>query len=116
MAMDNGRRRRHPWICERSLPGDFQLIDFPVAGAPCAAARWINEKGDIVGLYANTLDECSAFEAHGFLLRDGKYTAIDVPGSIYADAFSLNDDGVIVGDFTDRNGNIHGYKAVPKDQ
>ena len=81
-----------------------------------SAARWINESRDIVGVYANTLDECYAFQAHGFLLRQGAYTAIDFPGSVYTEAFSINDDGVIVGDYTDKNGNTHGFKAVPKDE
>jgi uncharacterized membrane protein len=99
----------------RIKPGDFEIIDFPTAGAPCSALRWINERGDIVGVYANTLDECFAFQAHGFLLREGRFTAIDFPGSVFSDAFSINDDGVIVGDYTDKQGVQHGFKAVPND-
>ena len=99
----------------RVKPGDFRIIDFPDAGAPCSALRWINERGDIVGVYANTLDECFAFQGHGFLLRDGKFAAIDYPGSVFTDAFSINDDGVIVGDYTDKQGIQHGFKAVPDD-
>ena len=73
----------------------------------------INERGDIVGVYANTLDDCFAFQAHGFLLRDGQFIALDYPGSQYTETFGLNDDGVIVGDFTDRKSVHHGFKAVP---
>ena len=126
MAMDNGRVAVgdlctdvdggiHGYL--RNRPGDFQIIDFPGAGAPCTAARWINESRDIVGVYANTLDECFAFasQAHGFVLRQGAYTAIDFPGSVYTEAYSISDDGVIVGDYTDKQGNVHGFKAVPKD-
>jgi probable HAF family extracellular repeat protein len=121
MAMDNGRVAVgdiftdadggiHGYI--RNGPGDFQIVDFPGAGSPCSALRWINERGDIVGNYANTLDECYAFQAHGFLLRQGQFTAIDFPGSVYTETFAINDDGQIVGDYTDNNGNTHGFKAV----
>jgi uncharacterized membrane protein len=103
----------HGYLSAKS--GDFQIIDFPDAGAPCSALRWINERGDIVGVYANTLDECFAFQAHGFLLRDGRFAAIDFPGSVFTDAFSIIDDGVIVGAYTDKQGIQHGFKAVPND-
>jgi probable HAF family extracellular repeat protein len=122
MAMDNGKvlvgdlctdvdGGIHGYI--RNKPGDFQIIDFPGAGAPCSALRWINERGDIVGVYANSLDECFAFRLHGFLLRQGHYAPLDVPGSVYTEAFAINDDGEIVGDYTDKDGNQHGFKAVP---
>lgn len=125
MVMDNGRVAVgdlctdvdggiHGYL--RNKPGDFQIIDFPGAGAPCTAVRWINESRDMVGVYANTLDECFAFQAHGFLLRNGQYSAIDFPGSTFTDAFAISDDGVIVGDFTDRKGNAHGFKALPNNE
>lgn len=100
----------------RTRDGDFQIIDFPRTGAPCSALRWINERGDIVGVYANTLVECFAFQLHGFLLSEGKYTTIDVPGAAFTDALAINDDGQIVGDYTDRQGNNHGYIAVPSSE
>ena len=34
---------------------------------------------------------------HGFLLRQGKYVAIDFPGSTSSNLLAINDDGVIVG-------------------
>ena len=95
----------------RPRPDNFQNIDF--AGADCTSARWINEKDDIVGAYGNTLDECSASQFHGFVLRQGLYAAIDFPGSMFTDAQAINDYGVIVGDFTDTNGVVHGFQAVP---
>ena len=52
---------------------------------------------------------------HGFLLRQGKYTAIDAPGSTSTAVLAINDDGQIVGNYTDKQGNTHGFKAVPKD-
>ena len=69
----------------------------------------------MVGIYANSPSECDNFQTHGFLLRDGQYTAIDFPGSIISGVFCINDDEVMVGQFTDKNGNAHGFKAMPKD-
>jgi probable HAF family extracellular repeat protein len=122
-AMDNGRvlvgdfcsitdGLIHGYV--RSRPGNFQTIDFP--NALFSAIRWINEKGDMVGIYCNTPDECSSFSTqHGFLLRQGEYTAINFPGATYNILRAINDDGEIVGDYTDKNGNTHGFKAVPMD-
>ena len=123
LAMDNGRvlvgdfctdadNGIHGYV--RNKPGDFENIDFPHAGAPCTAVRWINERGDIVGVYANSLSECYSFQLHGFLLANGKYTAIDFPGAVYTSLLAINDDGEMVGQFTDQKGNTHGFKAAPK--
>lgn len=99
--------------------GKFQTITFPTGGSfPCTGPRWINERGEIVGLYvvANNSDECYGAEAiHGFLLRHDKYTAFDVPGSLSSTPLAINDDGVIVGAYTDKNGVTYGFKAVPRD-
>jgi uncharacterized membrane protein len=125
LAMDNGRvlvgdfctdadNGIHGYV--RNKPGDFENIDFPHAGAPCTAVRWINERGDIVGVYANSLSECFSFQLHGFLLANGKYTAIDFPGAVYTSLLAINDDGEMVGQFTDQKGNTHGFKAAPRDE
>ena len=127
MAEDNGRvmvgdaamqpdGALHGYVSNQ--PGDFQLIDFPGLSVPCTGPRWINQRGDIVGLFAyvNTVDDCYAGPAlHGFLLRQGKYIAIDVPGSTSTSVFGINDDGVIVGNYADKLGVTHGFKAVPRD-
>lgn len=99
----------------RIKPGDFRTIDFPSAGAPCTAVRWINERGDMVGVYANSPSECDAFQTHGFLLQEGHYIAIDFPASIITGVFGINDDGKMVGQYTDKNGNAHGFEAVLKE-
>jgi uncharacterized membrane protein len=101
----------------RNKPGDFHLIVFPGSALPCTGARWINQRGDIVGFftYIDSFEDCSGADTHGFLLRGGEYTQIDFPGSIDTKVLAVNDDGVIVGNFTDKPGNGHGFKAVPKD-
>jgi uncharacterized membrane protein len=106
----------HAFIRHKS--GDFQLIDFPGLSVPCTSARWINQRGDIVGSFAHvdSVEECGPEgPADGFLLRDGQYTRIDVPGSTRTRVFAINDAGVMVGRFTDQEGNVHGFKATPRD-
>ena len=101
----------------RNRPGDVQLIDGPGTIFPCTFARGINERGDVAGAFAivNTVDECNSTPpAHGFLLRQGEYTIIDFPASPDTFVTGINDDGVIVGLFTDKKGHGHGFKAVPK--
>ncbi len=108
---DNGI---HGYI--RNTNGDFATIDYPGAGAPCTAVRWINERGDMVGVYANTLDDCFNFQTHGFLFRNGEYIGIDFPGAVITGVFGVNDDGVMVGQYTDKNGRARGFKALPSEQ
>ena len=103
----------------RDKLGKFHLIDFPGLSVPCTAPRWINERGDIIGLFAyvSAVDDCFLGPpAHGFLLRQGKYVAIDFPGSTNTRALAINDDGQTVGFYTDGAGVNHGFKAVPKDE
>ncbi len=101
----------------RAKPGDFQLIDVPGTSVPCTVARWINQRGDIVGFFAfvDNLGDCTGDTSHGFLLRHGRFTQVDFPRSVNTKVLAINDDGVIVGNFTDRQGNVHGFKGVPKD-
>jgi probable HAF family extracellular repeat protein len=100
-------------------PGKFELIEYPGLAVPCSGLRSINQRGDIVGAfgYVNVVDECYPpfDDQHGFLLRDGQFTLIEFPGSPSTDAMCINDDGVIVGRYTDRNGSFRGFKAVPSE-
>jgi hypothetical protein len=99
--------------------GKFHTISFPSGGSfPCSGLRWINEKEEMVGLYAvaNNFAECYGAEViHGFLLRNEKYIAFDVPGAVVSNPLAINDDDLVVGYYTDKNGVTHGFKAVPKD-
>jgi hypothetical protein len=97
--------------------GQFELIEYPRLKVPCTGARFVNQRGDIVGGFAiiNSVDECAPpfEESHGFLLRDGRFTLIDFPGSPSTDAMAINDDGVIVGRYLDQKGRFRGFKATP---
>jgi probable HAF family extracellular repeat protein len=72
----------------------------------------MNERGDIVRVYTNSLNATRS-NSHGFLLTEGRYEAIDFPGAAYTTVLGINDDGEIVGQFTNRSGVAHGFKAVP---
>jgi hypothetical protein len=50
---------------------------------------------------------------HGFLLRHGSYTTLDVPGSTGTSASEINASGKIVGYYVDVTGNWHGFLATP---
>ncbi len=98
--------------------GKSRWIIFPGSQVSCTSARWINQQGDIVGLFSEVedSDDCVGEGNHGFLLRSGEYTRIDIGGSIATAVLSINDDGVIVGRFTDSDGITHGFVAVPQEE
>ena len=50
---------------------------------------------------------------HGFLLDNGNYTTIDVPGSSLTAAMGINDAGQIVGTYVLPDGTYHGFLATP---
>jgi uncharacterized membrane protein len=89
--------------------GRFHTIDIP--GAAVTELYVINNRGDIVGVYA----EQGTFEQHGFLLdRHGRMTEIKVDGGQFTFPFGVNDRRQIVG-FTSDTGpdgagiNVHGF-------
>lgn len=96
--------------------GAVQLLDPPGTIFPCSHARGINERGDVAGAFGivHTADECHGPQ-HGFVFRQGEYDVIDPRGSVDTFVFGINDDGAVVGVFTDKEGIVHGFKATPKD-
>ena len=77
------------------LAQTWTTIDCPDALA--TYARSINERGEIVGICENATGE------HGFLLRRGRFTMIDVPGAAEGTtaAFGINNRGDVVGRYVD---------------
>jgi uncharacterized membrane protein len=75
-----------------------------VPGAVLTVAEGINILRQIAGLYVDPDGN-----QHGFVLRRGVYTAIDVPGGINTGVFSINANGEIVGSYDDAGGVTHGY-------
>jgi uncharacterized membrane protein len=89
--------------------GRFHTIDVP--GAAATELYAINDRGDILGAYA----EHGTFEQHGFRLdHHGRITEIAVDGGQFTFPLGINDRGQVVG-FTSDAGpdgvgiNIHGF-------
>jgi hypothetical protein len=55
--------------------------------------------GEVVGVFTD-----SAGNTHGYVLNNGKYTSIDVPGAVFTFAGGGNAQGDVVGQFTNANG------------
>ena len=86
----------------RNSRGVFSTIDFP--GAFVTVPFGNNERGHVVGFYADDLGE------HGFLWsKKGGFTTIDFPGAVFTEALGINARGDIVGDYVDSDGMLHGF-------
>ncbi len=70
--------------------GKFTDIRGPI-GAVAAFASSINDRGDVVGYFADV-----AQIVHGFLLQGEKYTVLNVPGAGITYAAGINNGGKIV--------------------
>ena len=66
-------------------------VSFDVPASTTTFATGINADA-VVGRYVD-----SAGTTHGFLLKDGKVTAIDYPGAVFTAAWGINSQGDIVG-------------------
>ena len=85
----------------------FTILDVPGSSKASVIALGINASGQIVGSYYD-----AAYIHHGFLLDQGNYTTLDVPGSTWTQAHAINDSGQIVGSYSDGAGQ-HGFLATP---
>jgi probable HAF family extracellular repeat protein len=84
--------------------GVFTTLDAPGSNG-FTVAEGINNRGHIVGAGA---DEAT----RGFVLIDGVYTLIEVPGAVWTDVYAINNKGEIVGAYEDAEG-IHGFLGTP---
>src|SRR5581483_6001431 len=87
-------------------PFNYYTIDVPCSACPGGIARstsaqGINPAGDIVGSYVDAVGM-----SHGYLLRGGHFTKINVPGSLAGVsgalptvARAINPGGEIVGNY-----------------
>ena len=83
----------------------YTTIDYPSATTASTTAWGINARGDIVGDYFD------AGGRHGFLLRDGVFSSINVPGALTS-ARGINPAGDIVGTYrmpSEPPVNAHGF-------
>jgi uncharacterized membrane protein len=78
--------------------GEFTTVALPGDLPAFLETAGINPRGDIVGTYCETAPCTQAnLATHGFLLSQGQFTKIDVPGFFAPAAFSVNARGDIVG-------------------
>lgn len=70
----------------------------------------LNADGDIVGRYCDA-SPClvAPVPAHGFAMRHGRLTTIDVPGALGTGTFGINARGEVVGGYFDLTGALHGF-------
>lgn len=91
--------------------GVYSPIDVTLAGASNTVPTGINDKGEIVGYYTQFYVPYGN-QTTGFLLRNGTYSALDIPGSrgplpLPSQGFGINNLSMIVGGYSD--GGQHGY-------
>jgi len=79
----------------------FKFASIDVPGAAGTLATGINPQADIVGIYYDT-----AGNEHGFLMKNGSFSTVDVPGrlvgvsgTLQTEANGINAAGAIVGDY-----------------
>lgn len=89
----------------RSAKGDYTTLDVPFTGGHNTLAFGNNPPGDIVGCWD---DATQNDRIRGFLLRNGLYTAIDVPGAVHTIPFGISSTGEIAGQYYDGNA-WHGF-------
>jgi len=87
--------------------GQFVSIDVPDAAADSTAANGVNERGQIVGIYAD-----ADGNSHGFLTDGSTFTTLDCPGGFRTSPWAINAAGQIAG-ICDVPGQRRGFIANP---
>jgi uncharacterized membrane protein len=86
---------------------DGEFVSFDPPGSTFTNALGINDRGDVTGRYCTktACREPGRGDFHGFLLRDGEITTIDV-GSIETNAWKTNNRGEIAGGYGIAEGGV----------
>ena len=96
---------------ERVSSGGVTTIDFPGA-----VSTWVFGISDITstgkGWVSGTFEEADG-SFHGYLYSVGKFTQIEVPGSVTTSVTGVNKHGWFVGSYTDSQGHSFGFYAKP---
>ena len=83
----------------------FRLTDIQCPGAILGTQPVsINKRGEIAGFC-----DISGGPDGFFRSKEGKYTLLNFPGANLTQAFGINDDGEVVGDYRDSSGKFHGF-------
>lgn len=115
VAVSVGLAFAGPAAAQASRTETFEPTAIHYPGSTATSARGVNNSGDIVGTFVcavactNPLTgETSARGVHGFLLRDGVYTRLDVPGGVGTIPRGVSQQGVVVGHYNSA-GVTHGF-------
>jgi uncharacterized membrane protein len=73
----------------------YTMIDVPGSIAETTNANGINNLGQVVGDYQDSVG------SHGYIYSHGKYATFNVPGAIDTLPTGINDKGQIVGNYYD---------------
>jgi uncharacterized membrane protein len=99
----------------RTADGAIATIDYP--GAQNTFASGINPDGVIVGFYAMAVVPGPLTERHGYILRDGVFTALDPDGAPFVNPLGINAEGEVTGRYCTTlpcnrpgSGNYHGFR------
>jgi uncharacterized membrane protein len=97
-------------------PPQYKIVylQAPFSGVTSTFGYGINDLGEVVGSYQiNTapIGYPLSTAQHGFVLKKGSYTTIDVPfaGATNTVAAGINNLGVVVGSYLGSDGSIHGF-------
>jgi probable HAF family extracellular repeat protein len=97
----------HGFVLTRE--GQFIIIDAPKAVPEGTSAFGINDRGEIVGGYVDSIGDL-----HCFLLVAGTFTDVDFPGAPFTQCVGINDRASIAGGFFPGNGTgATAYVATP---
>jgi uncharacterized membrane protein len=91
----------------RDRKGRFETIEDPPGGSDADEYVDINNRGEIVGFY----NDAEGVTTTGFLRgKRGRFTSIDVPGSLLTGPLKVNDRRQVVGIYVDAaDGDLHGF-------
>jgi uncharacterized membrane protein len=85
--------------------GEFTSVALPGDPPAFLETGGINARGDIVGAYCDSKPcTVASLDTHGFLLSEGEFTRIDVPGFFGPVAISINARGDIIGNYCQDSG------------
>jgi len=84
----------------------FDSIEIPLAGATGTWPLSINNKREIVGVYA----DATAFR-RGFILREGSFATFILPHTQFNSIEWITDKGQLSGSYVDEDGKPHAYIA-----
>ena len=91
----------------RSTNGNYTFFNPP--GATSSQTSTVNPSGAVVGNFTNNGTSTCFTECQGYLLFQGKYTAINFPGFTFTFAGGGNPPNDVAGTYIDTSGTGHGF-------